>query len=118
MKNIYIKNSFNNKMEFRVINLKYSRKIFTDKKLDITFIEIKRKKDKMKDFYFINIDDKIDLEEKNLNDIYKNKSIYIVHYPKGENVAVSFGLLSEIQKDDILHSCNTSGGSSGSPILN
>ena len=98
--------------------MNYSRKIFTDEKLDITFIEIKRKKDKMKDFHFINIDDKIDSKEKNLNAIYKNKSIYIVHYPKGENVAVSFGLLSEIQKDDILHSCNTSGGSSGSPILN
>ena len=46
-----------------------------------------------------------------------NKSIYIIHYPKGKNVKVSYGLLSNIIDNDINHLCCTEEGSSGAPII-
>ena len=47
---------------------------------------------------------------------YKIKSIYILHYPKGE-LSVSYGLINDIIDGKINHYCNTEEGSSGSPIL-
>ena len=50
--------------------------------------------------------------------IYKNESIYILNYMNGDNIVVSYGLISEINEDNgINHKCNTDNGSSGSPIL-
>ena len=50
--------------------------------------------------------------------IYKNASIYILNYMNGDNIVVSYGLISEINEDNgINHKCNTDNGSSGSPIL-
>ena len=45
-----------------------------------------------------------------------NKSIYILHYPKGK-LNVSYGLLKNIIDNKIFHFCNTEEGSSGGPIL-
>jgi len=47
---------------------------------------------------------------------YKRKSVYILHYPKGE-LSVSYGLINDIIDGKINHYCNTEEGSSGSPIL-
>ena len=51
---------------------------------------------------------------------YENKSIYILHYSKAEEVCVSYGILkrSYINKKQFRHSCFSEKGSSGSPILN
>ena len=49
--------------------------------------------------------------------MYAKKSIYVIHYPKEDNVAVSYGLISQINEKDIFHLCSTEVGSSGAPIL-
>ena len=62
--------------------------------------------------------DKKDIEEdKDIIEMnYKRKSVYILHYPKGE-LSVSYGLINDIIEGKINHYCNTEEGSSGSPIL-
>ena len=110
----------NKKIEFTInngkiiknINIDNSRKKFTNKELDVTFIEIKPKKDKID--YFLDVDDSIYTD---LENIYNNKSIYVIHYPKGNYVNVSFGLSKMIKDNDINHLCSTEEGSSGAPIL-
>ena len=57
------------------------------------------------------------LYEEYINKIYANESIYTLHYPKGENMATSFGLIKGINENKIKHSCCTEDGSSGAPIL-
>ena len=103
------------KIKFNII-IDKSRKVFTDETYDITIIEIK-KEDRIKDDSFLEIDDEIFKENIIYN--FKEKPIYLLHYPKGQNVEKSEGSLKYISEDyyNILHSCSTSPGSSGSPIL-
>ena len=83
------------------------------KDYDITLIELKDE-DKIKDY--LELDD--NLLQDNSQLIYKNKSIYILHYKNGKNACVSYGLLHNINKYNIMHNCSTDNNSSGSPILN
>ena len=110
-----IKVSFYNDKIFKEIIIDDDRRIFSDEILDVTFIEINIKKDNIKNF--LELDEKINYDKNNLNDIYSSKSIYVINYPKGENIVVSFGFLSQIENDFLIHSCNTEKGSSGSPII-
>ena len=82
------------------IRLDKSRKRYIDPELDVTFIEIKPEIDKIK--YFLDIDDNIKLSLKNY---YSKKSIYILHYPKGNKVKVSYGLTNKIVDNNIQHYC-------------
>ena len=82
------------------IRLDKSRKRYIDSSLDVTFIEIKPEIDKIK--YFLDIDDNIKIFLKNY---YKKKSIYILHYPKGNQVKVSYGLTNKIVDNNIQHYC-------------
>ena len=55
------------------------------------------------------------------NIIYRNNSIYILQYPGGKRLGVSYGILKEIYEDkkyNFKHLCCTEEGSSGSPIIN
>ena len=90
-----------------------SRKAFTDKDIDITFIEIRPNIDKIK--YFLDVDENINYE--NIEEIYKTKQIYIIQYPKGLYSSFSTGIVKKINDSNILHTCSTDVGSSGSPIL-
>ena len=69
-----IKLFFENKE--RTIALDKSRIIYTNNSYDTTIIELK--KDEFPFNCFLKIDDYY-LDEKNLNDIYKNKTVYIIH---------------------------------------
>ena len=101
--------------EIKVIKLDSERKKYTNEELDITFIEIKSDKDDIKNY--MEIDKDINKNEEKLELEYRNKSIYIIHYPKGE-LNVSYGLIDNLIKcKKIYHCCNTEYGSSGSPIL-
>ena len=54
----------------------------------------------------------------NYKNRYKNESVYILSYIKGENILISYGLISEINEENgINHKCNTDNESSGSLIL-
>ena len=44
--------------------------------------------------------------------------IIFLQYPQGKNAAVSYGLLTSIDKYEIKYTCSTENDSSGSPILN
>ena len=85
---------------------------YSNKDYDITIIEIK-KKDKIYDY--LELDDYIIddiLNNKNLNEEFIDKTIYILQYPEGE-LSVSYGILNSIcldKKYNFNHKCNTKGG--------
>ena len=96
---------------------------YTNKKYDITIIEIKEK-DEIKDY--LELDDKIindiinNNNENEENEEYIGGTIYIIQYPEGE-LSVSYGIIQNIYSDieyNFIHKCSTRRGSSGSPILN
>ena len=93
----------------------WHKKAFASRNLDVTIIEVKPEKDKIN--YFLSVDPDVDKDQNILDISYNNKSIYILHYPKGKNINVSFGLTSGVNQAKIYHLCNTERGSSGSPIL-
>ena len=110
-----IETTINDDSLSRNIVVKNSRKRYTCSDLDITVVEIFPNIDKIEDF--LELDDKINSNIEILEKIYRNKSIYILHYPKGNKSHVSYGLLSYINKGDLNHYCSTEDGSSGSPVL-
>ena len=94
-----------------------SREKYTDEILDITIIEIKKKE--LNDFIFLEIDEAI-FKSNNINSLFIDKNIYIIHYPYGQEASFSIGNISNISNDNINleHKCATDKGSSGAPILN
>ena len=113
--NKIIKLTINNKV--KKIKIDNTRKKYTNSKLDITFIEIKLNKDEIYENNFMEIDENDLKKEKEIIELeYKRKSIYILHYPKGE-LNISYGIINDIIDEKINHYCNTEEGSSGSPIL-
>ena len=111
-----IKISFNNEEKIMDIELDSSRKKYTNKKYDITIIEIK-KSDKINKNSFLEIDDNI--YQDNPFDFFTKKSVYILQYPNYRGASVSYGLINQICQENVLHHyCITDKGSSGSPIIN
>ena len=114
-----IKISFDNDKSTKIININNKRKVYTNKKLDTTIIEIFKKEDKFENIPFLDIDEKsllIDDPEKK----YKNISVYMLHYLLGDKLDFSPGKILNIDKikSKIEHSCSTEMGSSGGPLLN
>ena len=104
-----IKSKTNIKIKMDDSRMKYTN---PDKEIDITIIEIKPK-DGIKNY--LEIDD--DANSEILESEYRNKSIYILHYPK-RDLSVSYGVIYYIEDKKIIdHLCSTEEGSSGSPIL-
>ena len=106
----------NNKIKKEIIIGK--RRTYTSKKYDTTIIEIFEDKDDIHDFLELDFDINGD---NYYNNMYINKSIYILQYPNNEKVSVSYGIIKDIdffQTFDIRHFCITDNGSSGSPIMN
>ena len=116
--------SLNCDINIKKIKINGNRKIYTNKELDITIIEIKENEDNINNEY-IDLDDNIlnyfmceENENVNyLNNIYSNKSLYILHYPKGNNISVSYAQPAQFNNKIIYHKCSTEPGSSGAPIL-
>ena len=78
--------SLNDEKEIKTIELSIERKTYFNKEYDTTMIELKDE-DKIKDY--LELDD--NLFQDNLEKIYKNKSIYLLHYPNEKNACVSYG---------------------------
>ena len=108
-----IKITFDNDKIEKTLLIDEKRTIFTNKNIDISIIEINPILDDIHDFLYI--DESI--YDNNYIESCKNKSIYILHYPKGEQPSCSSGFLKEINNKEIRHLCSTDYGSSGSPIL-
>jgi len=88
----------------------------------------------IKDYLYLNIDAVIieilkgEIEDKNyylqtpkyFDEYYKyiNQEIAIIQFPKGKNLSVSYGKITQIENNYVfIHSASTQPGSSGSPIL-
>ena len=106
----------NDYKDFQII-IDNSRETYTNKDYDVTIIEIK-KEDKIDEKSFFDLDKQIFKE--NAFEIFRNNQIYLLHYPKGEELVISPGVIKSITIDNktIQHLCSSSGGSSGSPIIN
>jgi len=104
----------------KIIKINQSRKIFTspEKEYDISIIEL-LPEDNFDLNNLLEIENDI-FKFDNLNDIYKNKSIYIIHYPNGKEPKYSVDTISFIDMNNInmAHFCDTLEGSSGGPIFN
>ena len=105
----YYKDSKNIEKEI-IIN--ENRKVYTDKKLDYTCIEILNS-DGIKKFFKI---DPLLFKYDNI-DFLKGNDIFILQYPNGDDLSFSDGKIIEIKDNCILHTASTEGGSSGSPII-
>jgi len=58
---------------------------------------------------------------KDKNITYVNNSIYVLQYPEGKSIGVSYEILKGIYEDkkyNFKHVCSTEEGSLGSPIIN
>ena len=100
------------KQSKKEIKVTQNRKVFTNKELDYTCIEL-FESDGIKDFF--KVDPKI---FKDKNDL-KGNDIFILQFPKGNDISFSYGKILKIKEKDniILHSASTDHGSSGSPII-
>ena len=109
--------SLNNDNEIYKIMIDDRKKYINSRSFNITIIEIK--KDDGLDFdNFLEIDENI--YENNLIETYKDKPIYLLHYPLGEKMQNNVGLIKNINEDNIniIHSCSSKNGSLGGPLLN
>ena len=90
-----IKFSLNNEKEFFEIEIDEDRKTYTSLKYDVTIIEIKQK-DNLKKDSFLEIDNDI---YKDIN-LFRNKSIYFLHYPNGKEMKYAQGVIKCIYEDN------------------
>ncbi len=89
--------SMNNGKIKKKILIEDSRKTYTSKKYDTTIIEI-NKEDGFKLDSFLEIDNEI--YEGVPDEIFGNKPIYLLHYPKGVEVKKSDGLIKETNNEN------------------
>ena len=98
----------------KAIKLDKSRIIFSDKKIDITCIEMKKNEFDIDDY--LRIDEDI-YKENEIYNLFINKQIYIISFPSGKQ-SITDGKFKSLSDKYIIHSCKTDSGSSGAPILN
>ena len=112
-----IKISLDNGNENLEILIDNSRKTFTSEIYDVTIIEMKQN-DGIQSESFLEIDK--DIYKDNFKQIFKKKSIYLLHYPKGIEICKSEEIIRNIREDNytIEHYCDSTKGSSGGPLIN
>ena len=116
---IYISNEEKGKN----IKIDKERIFYTNVELDTTIIGIKENEDGIKKF--LELDEKINecltMNKEEIFDflqnIYSNKSIYVLNYPEGKDVVASIAQPPKFVDKKIRHKCQTKEGSSGSPIM-
>ena len=108
--------SLNNDKINREIKMDELREKYTNKKYDITIIEI-RPNDGINADSFLELDD--DIFKDNSKELSNKRDIYLLYYNKSEST-YSFGKIKSINEDNytILHLCESTGGSSGGPLIN
>jgi len=93
------------------IKITEKRKVFTNKELDYTCIEL-FKSDGIIDYF--KIDPKLFKSNKNY---LKDNDIFILQFPNGNDLSFSYGKILLLKDNKIIHSASTDVGSSGSPII-
>ena len=96
-----------------------SRNIYTSNEDSNDIIIIQLDKNEFKYSDLLEIDEDI-FKDDDLNELFANKSVYILHYPKGKEPEHSIDTIKgiSIDKNLINHYCATDNGSSGAPIMN
>ena len=109
--------SLNNEQFIYKMHFDNIRKTYTNIEYDITIIVL-NENDAVIKCSFLELD--FEPFKNYLNSEYKNKSIYLIHYPHGNKAELSLGVIKGINLDSytIEHFCFTKNGSSGGPILN
>ena len=111
-----VKIGINDEKYFNDINLNVNRNIYLNKEYDLAIIEIKDKDHLNENIAFLNLDE--DIFQRDSESIFSTKNtIYILQYPNLGKARISWGIIKEINRIEIKHSCSTDFGSSGSPIL-
>ena len=107
-----IKLSFNENE--KILEIDSSRRTYSsdEDNYDISIIELKPK-DNFNSNHFLELDFDI-FKNEDLDAKYRNKSIYIIHYPKGKEAQHSVDVIKNIDKNNIkiCHQCSTKEGSS------
>ena len=88
-----------------------------ENEFDTTIIEIKNE-DNFDINNMLEIDNNI--YKNDLNNYYKNKTVYLIHYPNGLKSSYSHNIIKNIDVSNtkLYHLCESNDGSSGAPILN
>ena len=73
------------------------RRTYTNKEYDITIVELKQK-DGLYGYLLLDIDENVFKD--NPQNYYPNKDIYIIHYPHGQKVGFSSGIIKNIYEDN------------------
>ena len=89
--NNIIKITLNDDKTDKTIILNNGRKYYTNNDYDITIIEVQQEIDKI--YNFMELDEKLFKEDS--NEFYNNHSAYIIHYPKSDKAAVSYGIIKK-----------------------
>ena len=92
------------------IKIDENRRVYTNEELDYTCIEL-FESDDIKDYF------KIDEKLLSDNNYIINKDIFILQYPKGNEISFSYGKIISIKDGQLIHTASTEGGTSGSPII-
>ena len=101
--------------ETKILSLK-QRKIWNDKEMDFTCIEIKEKEDNIHTFFYL--DDNV-LDNNSDNNCYINKNVIVYGINKiGKKVSFSNGIIKKNKDFFFTHTCNTFPGCSGGCIVN
>ena len=98
------------------IEIDNQRRCYTNKEYDTTIIEMKANEANINKF--LEIDENI--FNNDADKLFGKSSVYIMHYPNGNQNEISFGKNKKIDSNniDIIHECDTLPGSSGGPIIN
>ena len=111
-----VKFSTNNGKNNFEIKIDDKRTVYTSKEYDTSIIEIKPEDGLGKDAFF-----EIDgiIVDENYKEILKGKPLYFLYYPKGKDMQSSNGSILSINKDNFTfaHTCNSSEGSDGGPLI-
>ena len=83
--------------------------------MDITCIKLKKNEYDINDY--LRIDEHI-YNEDEINRLFKNKKIYTISFPKGNQSITEGEFLKLNDNNNFYHNCFTGKGSSGAPILN
>ena len=109
--------SLNNEKKKLKIIIDESRLAFTNIKYDVTIIEMKPNDGINKDSF---MEKDKDIFKDDFKEIFRKKSLYLLHYPKGKEICKSEEIIKNIEEDNyiIRHFCDSDNGSSGGPLIN
>ena len=93
------------------IEITNKRKVFTNKELDYTCIEL-FESDGIIDYF--KIEPKLYKNDKNY---LKDSDIFLLQFPKGNDISFSYGKILSFKDNSIFHNASTDYGSAGSPII-